>query len=170
MNINHWKSLCCFSKIFALRSKHLSMHFCHYDKGIHSHHSFWTRQPPLPVSKIVDLSVYFLRTDTIKRHSVPSLHYTVDKLSKRCFECKRAVVSVGVRECTLSWWRVFRLRRLVLLISWKTADKQVVVYHSEFTVMANIFFSFFLVLEWSWTSIEFNISSINTGPWWSFLT
>ena len=38
-------------------------------------------------------------------------------------------------ELTLSWWRVIRLRRLVCLISWKTTEKQIVVYHSELTVL-----------------------------------
>ena len=38
-------------------------------------------------------------------------------------------------ELTLSWWRVIRLRRLVFLISCKATGKQMIVYHSELTVL-----------------------------------
>ena len=48
---------------------------------------------------------------------------------------QNAVVWDDVWELALSWWRVIRLRRLAFLIPWKTTGKQMVVYHSEFTVL-----------------------------------
>ena len=45
------------------------------------------------------------------------------------------VVWANVWELALSWWRVIRLRRLVFLISWKKTGKQIVVYHSELTIL-----------------------------------
>ena len=48
---------------------------------------------------------------------------------------KNAVVWADVWKLPLSWWRVFRLRRLIFLISWKTTGKQMVVYHSELTIL-----------------------------------
>ena len=46
-----------------------------------------------------------------------------------------AAVWADVWELALSWWRMIRLRWLVFLISWKTTGKQMVVYHSELTVL-----------------------------------
>ena len=54
----------------------------------------------------------------------------IDVLSAQKCSC-----SADVWELALSWWRVIRLRRLVFLISWKTAGKQMVVYHSGLTVL-----------------------------------
>ena len=48
---------------------------------------------------------------------------------------KNAVVWADLGELALSWWRVICLRPLVFPISWKTTGKQIVVYHSELTVM-----------------------------------
>ena len=54
---------------------------------------------------------------------MPSAHYTADDSLNRLWELK------------LLWWRVIRLRRLVFLISWRTIGKQMVVHHSELTVL-----------------------------------
>ena len=48
---------------------------------------------------------------------------------------KNAVFWADVWEIPFWWWRVIRLRRLVFLISCKTTGKQMVVYHSELTVL-----------------------------------
>ena len=48
---------------------------------------------------------------------------------------KNAVVWADGWEFALWWWKVIRLRRLVFLISWKTTGKQMVVYHSQLTVL-----------------------------------
>ena len=44
-------------------------------------------QPLLHVSKNVDLSFYFLRTEIKRSHSVPSQDYMMDDSSNRRFEC-----------------------------------------------------------------------------------
>ena len=48
---------------------------------------------------------------------------------------KNVVVWADVWELPLSWWRAICLQRLVFLISWKTTGKQIVVFHSELTVL-----------------------------------
>ena len=45
---------------------------------------------------------------------------------------KNAVIWAVVWALALSWWRVNRLRRLVFL---RTTDKQMVLYHSELTIL-----------------------------------
>ena len=91
-------------------------------------HAFSTPQPLLQVSKNVDLSFHFLRTSK-------SGLYGGWLMKSMFWVLNNAVVWTDMWELSLSRWRVIRLRRLVFPISWRTTAKQIVVYHSELTVL-----------------------------------
>lgn len=72
-------------------------------------HVFSMQKPPLQMSKNVDLIVHFLHIGTKRSHSMPSQIYKADDSINRCLRYSK--------ELALSWWRVTRLRQVVLLIS-----------------------------------------------------
>ena len=125
------------------------------------------------MSKNVNLSFHFLRTAIKRNHSVPSQDYTADDSSNRCFECSKI--------CESSYCRI-RLRRLVFLISWKTTGKQMVMYHSELTVLHcscgtiatcpvfpkktgdHLFCSMWLILKDPYSRLLFTFGLIRVNP------
>ena len=64
-----------------------------------------------------------------------SLFVSKSSLIRRMTHQIDAVVWADVWELALLWWRVIRLLRFVFLISWMTTGRQMVVYHSELTVL-----------------------------------
>ena len=107
-NINHWKSLYCFSKYSPLRSIHFCMrlnqlpkHFCHSDWGIYKICTLNASTASSGVEK---------RTGIKRSHSVPSQDYIVDDSSNRCFECSKMQLFEPMCEsshCRGKEWSVF---------------------------------------------------------------
>ena len=88
---------------------------------------------PASVEKRWPLILFFTYGNKKKSFGAKSGLYGGWLIKSISWEHKNAVVWAVVWELALSWWRVFRFRRLVFLISWQTTGKQVVVYNSELT-------------------------------------
>ena len=117
---------------FCMRLNQMSKHFCYSDWSI-SEIAFLKYQLLLQVSKNVDPSFYFLRTGINRSHSVTSQNYTTDDSSIDALSAQKcSCLSRCVRARIVV---VIRLRRLIFLITWKTTGKQIVVYHSELTIL-----------------------------------
>ena len=111
-----------------MRLNQLSKHFCQsnwgYFQNVHSgaiNHFFRCRKT------LTSNFIFYVRCHvrTIRRMTTKLIFWVL----------KNAVVLADVWELALSWWRVIRLRWLILLISWTTTGKLMVVYHSELTVL-----------------------------------
>ena len=104
----------------------LSKHFCHSDWGI---------------SKTCILNASIASSGVKKRwplilaFGAKSGLYGGWLINSLYWVLKNVVVWADMWDLALSWWRVIRLRLLVFLISWKTTGKEMVVYHSELTVL-----------------------------------
>ena len=141
-NINCPKSLYYFSKYsplscinFCMRLKQLSKHFFRSDWGISKTCILNSSTTSSGVEKRWPLILFFTYGNKKKLFGAKSGLYGWWLIKQMFWVLKNIVVWDDVWELLLSWWRMIRLRRLVLLISCKTTGKQMVVYHSELTIL-----------------------------------
>ena len=96
-------------------------------------HAFFTASSG--VEKGWPLILFFTHGNKKKSFGAKSGPYGRWLIKSMFWVLKNAMVWADMWQRALSWWRVICLRRLVFLISWKTTGKQMVVYHSELTVL-----------------------------------
>ena len=141
-NINYRKSRYCFSKYSPLRSIHICMrlnqfskYFCRSDWSIFK---TWILNVSSPSSGVVKrwlLILFFTYGNKKKSFGAKLGLYGGWLIKSMLWVLKNSAVWADVWELALLWRRVNRLRQLFFLISWKTTNKQIFVYHSELTVL-----------------------------------
>ena len=134
-----------------MRLNQLSKHFCHSDWGISKTCILNASTASSGVEKRWPLILYTLYYGNKKKLFGGKSRLYCGWLIKSMFwVLENAVVCADVWELALSWWKVIPLRRLVFLISWKTTGKQMVVYHSELTVLRHLLESTSCVSNFCW--------------------
>ena len=115
---------------FCMRLNQLSEHFSTLIE-VSPKHKFWTHQPASSaVEKRWPLILFLTYGNKKKSFGAKWGLYGGWLIKSMFWVLKNAVVWADMWELAF----VIRFRRLVLLISWKTTDKQMVVYHSELTI------------------------------------
>lgn len=161
-----------------MRLNQFLKHFCPSEEF--PKHVFWMRQPLLQLSENIVLSVYFLRTEIRRSHSVPNQDYMADDSSNWCFRCSKMQLFGPMCE---SWcgevWSVFGN-----WFSWFFGGQignQLIVYHTEFTALrcssitiatcpffpkkqANSFGWIWLLLKYPSSSLLFTFGLMRVNP------
>ena len=118
-----------------MRLNQLSKHSCHSDWGISKTCILNASTASSGVEKCWPLILFSTFGNKKKSFGAKSGLCGGCLIKSMFWVLKNAIVWADVWELALSWWVVIRLRRLVFLISCKTTGKQMVVYHSELTVL-----------------------------------
>ena len=114
-----------------MRLNQLSKRFCHSDWVISKTCILNASTASTDVEKRWALIWFFTYGNKKKLFGAKSGLYGGWLIKSMFWVLKNAVVWANVWELALSWWRVIRLRRLVLPNSWKATGKQKFVYHVE---------------------------------------
>ena len=113
----------------------LSKNFCHSEWAIFKTCILNASKASWGIEKRWPLILFFTYKNKKMSFGAKSGLYGGWLIKSMFWLLKNAVVWADMWELALSWWRVIRLRWSIFLISWKTTGKQMIVYHSELTVL-----------------------------------